>query len=249
MPGVDGLERDILAKYAEQFAENQNHHQALIVRLLTAILLLLGAYGYATINEERHVRATQATLRPAAALPAANNAPCVIYAIGGSAPTPLSQQRAGAVRGWQYLMLSAVIAAIFAGLFRYVCQAAYGFRRDMYVVWRIRDDAGWMSRTLIGGTYRSGRSPTAERFGWIPELFQALLLLPLIGVVAVAFATVLYTVSYEIRWWEWLPVACLLIPVLVIWHAYRKYRDKTVSVHRHYRNWSIARGYGDTGPL
>ena len=205
------LEQGVLLRFHEQFAQNQNHHQSLIVQLLAAIAVLLAAYGYASVNEQTHV------LTLAGEFGSLGHAEPGVYR--------------GIVSPPQFIALSLVVSLVLSCLFAYVCQAAYGFRRDMLVIWRVRRVAGPVARKVFSAFDTDddhGKFPT-----WAPELFIVLLCLVGAGALLVPVQTFLH-LGATWRHWYWL---LFLSSPAVMLGALLYYRVRTRSKYLKFWSW------------
>lgn len=116
----EDLKRELIKDFHTQFAQNQNHHQALMVQFFAGFIALLVVYAYATLNVVTY-------LKKAARSAGIGN----IEEIIKTNKFIISEEF--------YFKFSIILSYMFVFIFLYICQVAYAYRRDLKVVREIRE--------------------------------------------------------------------------------------------------------------
>lgn len=148
----DKLKSDILRDFHSQFAQKQNHHQTTVITVFTAFIALIAVFVYATLNQETYI---------------------------SSAETKLVINHPYIVSDMLYHGLSLLLCLLFSFVFIYICQVGYTFRRDQYIVNRIRRQEG-----LDKDIFEGYGQPKNTCF-FLPDFYLLLLLFILLLTVAV----------------------------------------------------------------
>ena len=189
------LDYGLLRDFHLQFAQNQNHHQSLVYKFFAGFSVLIVTFVYATVNQKS-------------------------YLIQNVLTDPTKIQDAYfkghfIVSDNAYLAYAVFISFLFAFSFGYVVQTAYIFRRDQYMVRKIRKKAGGLSSKIFTkyGQLKPG-------WMWPPDLFQFLL-----------FIILLFNVSITVYMFSISPVTVLLrgtgwlfiLPYFIMFFFYFRY--------------------------
>jgi len=107
------IEEELLSSFHQQFSENQNHLQTIFIQFLSAVLVILGGYGYVYTNTRPDADFYKLNYFP-------NSTVMQSYAL-------------------QHLIGSFLVAQIILGLLiTLILNIGYSFRRDQMAVYNIR---------------------------------------------------------------------------------------------------------------
>lgn len=120
MGSDEELKRELIQDFHTQFAQNQNHHQNLMIQFFAAFIALLVVYAYATLNVITYLKKT-----------------ATLYKIGSI--DEIIKTNKFMISEKFYFNFSLALSFIFVFIFLYICQVAYAYRRDLKVIRKIRD--------------------------------------------------------------------------------------------------------------
>lgn len=196
-PGID-----IVKSFHEQFAQNQNHHQALFVQALAVLVTVLVGFGYVYIRAKVPPQKSEASVVPTVAkfnVTTAAGLKAIAQNITSSSPASNSIQRVSEVIPqtqsptpevnvtvemlYGFLALACLLLSFGIAL---ISNMALGFRRDQTVAANIRVLWGVMpqpkypqeDRHFKGVDYfPSSFNPVDKKrfFFWMPEFHQIFL--------------------------------------------------------------------------
>ncbi|MFZ5775008.1 MAG: hypothetical protein ACOY3Z_05945 [Thermodesulfobacteriota bacterium] len=165
MKNKEEFQFELLKNFHEQFAENQNHHQALVIKFLAGLAVLLVTFIYATVFQKSYLIKN--------GLVGKNN---VAELIVNKGQFVISDNL--------YLWFSLLSCLILAICFLYIAQVAFIFRRDQGQISIIRHVAGGICEQIFGN-YGQLR----YKFLWPPDIFLVIMLIIIIFQLAISYYT------------------------------------------------------------
>jgi hypothetical protein len=192
---LENLGLNLVRGFHEQFAQNQNHHQALFLQALTVLLTVLIGFGYIYVRVNAPAAGYKALIPPTEAklystisvdskdLNQGRPKP-VIKSDESQAPSKNQEIRVTVETLYAFLALATLLLTLGAAL---ICNMALGFRRDQMVAANIRILAGVMKQKdnpqeeiRLGATdfFPVEFNPTRKTglFEWMPEFHKIFLL-------------------------------------------------------------------------
>lgn len=186
---IQQLGLDIVKSFHEQFAQNQNHHQALFVQALAILVTVLVGFGYLYVRVKlpppKVSLSSQAVIQQPTSVAVASSA---IHGTASSAKSPMPQDSPPEVNVTvetlhAFLSLSCLLLTFGIAL---ISNMALGFRRDQAVATRIRVLSGVMPQPedavkvlRLKGTafFPASFNPVDKTvpFIWMPEFHQIFL--------------------------------------------------------------------------
>ncbi len=143
---------ELLRDFHLQFAQNQNHHQSQVFKFFASFFVLIVTFFYATLNQESYV----------------------INCFSDSSEKAIQEACLASkffVSNDLYIAFGFIISSIFALGFGYVVIIAFGFRRDQYMVRKIRLSTNRRAAAI----FSSYGEPETGCF-WPPNIFGFLLM-------------------------------------------------------------------------
>lgn len=203
-PGID-----IVKSFHEQFAQNQNHHQALFIQALTVLVTVLVGFGYIYIRAKMP--------------PFAGIAPPVIPGVPSQSP---SEVNVTVDMLYGFLALACLLLSFGIAL---ISNMALGFRRDQAVAANIRVLWGVMPQPLHPEKDRgfegldffpAGFNPVGKTqfFFWMPE-FHQIFLTTLFFVKLVIVSSVIFHPDFHMALWPLATTkffACLAFIMVIV---------------------------------
>lgn len=116
------LRHYLVRDFHAEFAQNQNHHQSIVIKIFAASIALIAVFVYATLYQETYLNQLD--------LEKLNST---------EKPIHILMECPYIVSNDLYNILVFIIVALFIIFFLYICQVGYAFRRDQKIVQRIRD--------------------------------------------------------------------------------------------------------------
>jgi hypothetical protein len=140
------LEIGLLKNIHEQFAENQNHHQAEVFKFIAGYAVFITVYIYATLYQKEYLIS--------------------LFPSGQALEDLVMLKGKFIVTKEIYIFLSVLFFFISEIAYCYVCQIAYGFRRDQIINNIIRKNSGHFSMKLF-----SKYGNPKDKFLWPPDFY------------------------------------------------------------------------------
>ena len=122
---------DLLRNFHEQFAQNQNHHQSLVVKFIAGLAVVFVTFIYATVFQKSYLMQN-------------------IVGDENKLFESLVSKGQFIISDNLYFWFSFFICLILAICFLYIVQTAYIFRRDQCQVSKIRHSAGGICEYIFG---------------------------------------------------------------------------------------------------
>lgn len=190
------LKKNLILDFHTQFAQNQNHHQSLMIKFFAAFIALLVVYAYVTLNVVTYLKKTASS-----------------YGIGNI--EEIIKTNKFVISEEFYFNFSLFLSYIFVLIFLYICQVAYAYRRDLKVVRQIRDTyckdlfQGYGSRKIL--------------YIWPPDFYVIIMLCILIITFGIGVWVHNFTedIHYNLKYF--LPQIFIIVVCYVgYWYKYKK---------------------------
>lgn len=189
----------LLKNFHKQFAENQNHHQSLVIKFLAGLVILLVTFLYATVFQKSYL--------------VANN-----FVEEKQFSELIITKAKFIISDDLYFYFAFFICLILSVCFIYIVQAAYSFRRDQSIVAKIRHEAGGACEQIFGSY-----GQLSKKCFWPPDLFIIILLLISFFYLGVSiYVLFLSSISSSLTCER----GIFLIPIFIMLIAYIRYTDK-----------------------
>lgn len=185
------LRDDLLRDFHSQFAQNQNHHQTTVITVFTAFIALIVVFVYATLYQKTYLLILKAN---------------VTNIKMGTPPYIVSNDL--------YFFLTLLLCLLFSIVFIYICQVGYAFRRDQYIVSKIRKREG------LNNNIFKNYGTVKETKLFLPDFYSILLLFIFSATIVLSIWTIYLLSLWNIR------ALLFLIPCSVMFFGYSRYLNK-----------------------